>query len=232
MNSTVAIPGRRASAFPAWHTAILLAALAVVVAMGTRPHGTYPHHRLIGYLIAATSEWAMAGWIAFGCRMKGESLLNLLGEFSARWRTVLRDIGLALAYLVLANIVLGILGHFLAGPPNEALQDILPHTLVEQAAFVGLAATAGFCEELIFRGYLQRQFTAWTGNLSIAVIVQGVVFGVSHAYQGFGKVLIITVYGCMYGLLAAWRKSLRPGMIAHMLQDAISGLIAARSLLK
>jgi hypothetical protein len=36
----------------------------------------------------------------------------------------------------------------------------------------------------------------------------------------------------MYGLLAAWRKSLRPGMIAHMLQDAISGLIAARSLLK
>ena len=232
MNSVVAIPDRRASAFPVWHTAILLAVLAVLVAMGTRPHGKSPNHRLVGYLIAATSEWAMAGWIVFGCRMKRQSLLTLLGEFSARWRTVLRDIGLALAYLVLANIVLGILGHFLAGPPNEALKDILPHTPLEQAAFVGLAATAGFCEELIYRGYLQSQFAAWTGSLSIALILQGIVFGASHAYQGFGQVLIITVYGCMYGLLAAWRKSLRPGMIAHFLQDAISGLIAARSLLK
>ncbi|MGB0064797.1 MAG: type II CAAX endopeptidase family protein [Terracidiphilus sp.] len=232
MDTTAAVADRKISAFPAWHTAILLTALAVLVAMGTRPHGKSPNHRLIGYLIAATFEWAMVAWIVFGCRLKGQSLFSLLGEFSACWRTILRDVGLAIAYLVLANIVLSILGHFLAGPPNEALKDILPHTPVEQAVFVGLAATAGFCEELIYRGYLQRQFAAWTGSLSIALVLQGIVFGASHAYQGFGQVLIITVYGCMYGLLAAWRKSLRPGMIAHFLQDAISGLLLARSVLK
>lgn len=232
MNSTAAVADRKVSAFPVWHTAILLAALAVLVATGTRPPGKSTHHRLIEYLIAAAFEWAMTAWILYGCHIKSERLFSLLGEFSARWTTVLRDIGLAIAYLVLANLVLSILGHLVASPPNEKLKAMLPHTPLEQVAFVCLAATAGFCEELIYRGYLQRQFAAWTGSLSIALVLQGIVFGVSHAYQGFGMVLIITVYGCMYGLLAAWRKSLRPGMMAHFLQDAISGLVAARSILK
>ena len=231
MNSTAAVADHKASAFPAWHTALLLGALAALVTMSALMNGKPRSHRLLSYIEAAIFEWAMAGWIVFGCRMKGQRLIGLIGECSARWRTVLRDIAIAIGYLVIANMVLGILGHFVSGPPNQALKNMLPHTPLEQAAFVALAATAGFCEELIYRGYLQSQFAAWTGNLSIAVILQGVVFGVSHAYQGFGQVLIITVYGCMFGLLAAWRKSLRPGMIAHMLQDAISGLIAARSIL-
>jgi membrane protease YdiL (CAAX protease family) len=43
-----------------------------------------------------------------------------------------------------------------------------------------MSATAGFSEELIFRGYLTRQFDAWTGSLVFAVILQGIVFGLAH----------------------------------------------------
>jgi membrane protease YdiL (CAAX protease family) len=35
---------------------------------------------------------------------------------------------------------------------------------------------------------------------------------------------IIAVYGFMFGWLARWRKSLRPGMIAHTLQDSVAML--------
>ena len=31
----------------------------------------------------------------------------------------------------------------------------------------------GFCEEAVFRGYLQRQFHALTGSASIAVLAHG-----------------------------------------------------------
>jgi hypothetical protein len=30
----------------------------------------------------------------------------------------------------------------------------------------------------------------------------------------------------MLGILAAWRKSLRPGILAHGIQDIISGLLS------
>lgn len=226
-----AVSDRKASSFPVWHTAVLLAIIAVLTLLGARqPFPTGAGHRLSGYLLAAAFEWAMFGWIVFGCRIKGASLLTLMGEFSARWRTIFRDIGIAIGYLVAANIVLSILGRFITSKPDQAVKNLLPHTTLEQVAFVGVAITAGFCEELIFRGYLQRQFTAWTGNAAVALVLQGVVFGIAHAYQGLGRVLLIAVYGCLFGLLALWRKSLRPGMIAHMLQDGVVGLLARKFL--
>lgn len=52
-----------------------------------------------------------------------------------------------------------------------------PKTLFDLLVFLGLTASAGFAEELVFRGYLSQQFSAWTGSYSIAVILQGIVFG-------------------------------------------------------
>jgi membrane protease YdiL (CAAX protease family) len=87
-----------------------------------------------------------------------------------------------------------------------------------------LAVCAGFCEEIIFRGYLQRQFTAWTGNVWAGVVLQAIVFGAGHIYQGYKGVIVISVYGAMFGVLAALRKSLRPGIMQHCAQDSFSGI--------
>jgi uncharacterized protein len=88
-----------------------------------------------------------------------------------------------------------------------------------------LVITAGLCEEVIFRGYLQRQFTALTQATIGGIVIQGIVFGASHGYQGWKYMLIITVFGIMFGLLAHWRRSLRPGIISHVLQDGVGGLL-------
>jgi CAAX protease family protein len=235
MNTAVVVADRKPLAFPVWHTAVLLGIIVTLVGLSTRLKGAThsgESHRLTGYLVVAAFEWTMAAWIVAGCRMQGGSLLFLLGEFTARWRTILRDRGLAVGFLILANVVLGLVRHLVASAPNDSLRNLLPHTAIETAAFLGLTVTAAFCEELIYRGYLQRQFTAWTGSVTIGLAFQGIAFGASHAYQGFGLVLTIAVYGCLFGLLATWRKSLRPGMIAHLLQDAVGGLVLARTVLK
>lgn len=45
---------------------------------------------------------------------------------------------------------------------------------------------------------------------------------------GMKLVLTIVVLGSLLGWLAQWRKSLRPGMLSHFLQDAIGGIILGK----
>ena len=62
------------------------------------------------------------------------------------------------------------LSAFFGGNANSALTDITRKTAFELVVWLGMSATAGFSEELVFRGYLTRQFRTWTGSLVFAVI--------------------------------------------------------------
>jgi hypothetical protein len=50
------------------------------------------------------------------------------------------------------------------------------------------------------------------------------LFGVSHGYQGVEACVKIAIFGGLYGFLALWLGSLRPGMIAHGGSDILSGI--------
>jgi membrane protease YdiL (CAAX protease family) len=64
------------------------------------------------------------------------------------------------------------------------------------------------------------------GNAGAAVVTQGILFAVFHGNQGLRFMVIIAMYGCLLGALAYWRRSVRPGMIAHFMQDGLVGLLA------
>ena len=137
----------------------------------------------------------------------------------------MRDLGIALLFLVVANVVLGVMRFALKATPTPAMRNIIPQTPAEIGLWMVLAMTAGFCEEVIFRGYLQKQLGLMTRSAAAGLLLQGIVFGVSHGYQGAKFMLTIAVYGCLFGCLAYRRRSLRPGMIAHFLQDGVTGLL-------
>jgi hypothetical protein len=122
---------------------------------------------------------------------------------------------------------IGLQNPHLLGSGTNAAQGLLPKGILESLAWIPLALSAGFCEELAFRGYLQKQFQAITGSAGWAVLLQAIVFGVGHLYEGVGPVGRITLFGVLFGILAVWRKSLRPGMIAHAWSD-IFGVIIFR----
>jgi membrane protease YdiL (CAAX protease family) len=107
---------------------------------------------------------------------------------------------------------------------KPTVQFLAPQSPVEIALWIALSVTAGICEETIFRGYLQKQFIAWTGSIPTGIFLSAAVFGLGHIYQGVRSTLVITVYGLLFGILAQWRSSLRPGMIAHALNDTVGGL--------
>jgi uncharacterized protein len=112
----------------------------------------------------------------------------------------------------------------LGGVDNHTT-GLLPGNVIEVVLWVMLSMAAGFSEELFYRGYLQKQFFALSGSAAIAVLAQAILFGISHSYQGLKSVLLVTVFGLMFGLLAQWRGSLRPGTIAHAWTDILGGLL-------
>ena len=87
-----------------------------------------------------------------------------------------------------------------------------------------MSLTAGICEEFLFRGFLQQQFARASGRVWVGVVVSAVLFGCAHGYEGIAGMLMITVYGALFSMLALRRGSLRAGMIAHAWHDSITGV--------
>ena len=221
-------------AAPAWHTFVLLLILfgfsfASAHAGSLTPFGT-KIGRAFGYVLVIIFEWAVVGFIWFSTSRCGVRISDLVGGSWARPIYILRDFLIAVAFLIVAAGVLGALDHLVQTTPNQAIRNLLPQSPIEVVLFLATSVTAGFCEELIYRGYLQRQFTALTNAVSGGIVLQAIVFAVSHGYQGWRYVLLIAVLAIMLGLLAHWRRSLRPGMLAHALQDGVSGIVAAHVL--
>jgi membrane protease YdiL (CAAX protease family) len=226
---------------PALHTlGLVLAVLALsftgserVAARVNRPHG-----RLILYIGSIAVDWAIVGYIWLGLKRRDVRLRDAIG---GKWRSaeeLMTDFAIAVGFWISSSFILAALKFALRlatldmgksmeqlGELKKTLGFIVPDGPIEILAFVALTMTAGFCEEVIYRGYFQQQFRAWTNNLALAIVAQGILFGASHGYQGWRFMVLIAVYGCLFGILAAWRKSLRPGMMAHAWQDLFSGII-------
>ncbi len=223
---------------PAWHTVIFLAIIAAVAGLAARSQHDMlaKHGRLPAYYATMIWEWALVLYIAWGVRRNKGSMRELVG---GRWRTGKDfgiDVGIGVAYWIVSGIILALLSHLLrltsAAQLEQAKKDIvplLPKNGRETLVWIALSVTAGICEEIMFRGYLQRQFRALMKSETAGVVLQAILFGCAHGYQGGRRMVLIGLYGVMFGALAAWRKNLRPGMFAHTLQDSVSG-IASRLL--
>ena len=222
-------PAPRAIA-PPWHTAVIILVLLGLSLTGARSKslpGTHAYGRAGAYVLIMIVEWLVVAFIWYGVSRRGIRIADLVAGSWKRPVHLLRDLGIALGFLIICGIgVVNGLGFLLKAAPNQAMRQMFPQTSAEVVLWCMMSLTAGFCEELTFRGYLQRQFTALTRAATGGVLLQGVVFGAAHGYQGWKLMLLIAVYGCLFGLLAQWRRNLRPGMIAHFLQDGMGGLLA------
>ncbi len=225
-------PQSRAWLAPAWHTGIVLFVLIGASLAGSA--GRHPiarHGKLLEYAWTMAWEWALTAFVYFGVH-KRITLRELIGGRWANVEEVLRDVIIAAGFWLAAVAVLGVgamLLHLDDASKFESMRRqfgfLVPDTRLELLAWIGVSTTAGICEEIIFRGYLQRQFAAITRSMPAGVLLSAVVFGAAHGYEGGPRMLLIGIYGLMFGLLAWWRKSLRPGMIAHAWHDALSGAV-------
>jgi uncharacterized protein len=219
---------------PVWHTVVFVVVTLGLTALQARQTPKISTlnipTRVPLYVAMILFELILLAYVwLLGLRPAGKTLRDIVGGKWNHPRDFWLDIGIAIVFWMAVAGMLATMRSLLGQNKEglEAMRILLPRTYAEMVVWAVLSVTAGFCEELIFRGYLQRQFLALTQNPAFAVVLQAAVFGAAHLYQGWKGALEITIYGGLFGALAVWRKSLRPGMIQHAAQDSFSGILGS-----
>lgn len=103
----------------------------------------------------------------------------------------------------------------------KSLSYFLPATWVERRWFSFLCITAGICEETLFRGFLLHYLhvVPWTLNLTLALLLASVLFGLQHLYLGAGGVASTCLSGVVFGLLFLLTGNLLLPMLLHATSD-------------
>jgi len=87
---------------------------------------------------------------------------------------------------------------------------------------IGISMVAGICEEIGYRGYLQKPLEQKYGPI-VAISISSIIFIVIHLHQAWlGSIMVsIIPISFMIGYLAYATNSLIPGIIAHVSFDII-----------
>ncbi len=229
-------PERTRLLAPVWHTVVLIVVLLAFSALGAVSDHPVSKQggRIPQYLMTMAWEWILTVFVIWGASKSGTGLRELIGGKWQQFEDFLLDIAMAVGFLFVSWLVLGALAYAIGfakqanvETARKQLEFMVPQSTLDVIVAVLLALTAGFCEEVIFRGYLQRQFGRMTDNAWAGIILAALAFGASHGYEGWQRMIIIAVFGAMFGIMAHYAKSLRPGMISHALHDSIA-LIALK----
>lgn len=113
------------------------------------------------------------------------------------------------------------------GAQLEPVRDMLPQSQTEMRWFTLVSCTAGFCEEVIFRGYFLRYLDSLSDDIGpwSAVVISSAVFGLAHAYQGRVGILKTGLVGFVAGAFLVLGGSLLPLILLHAVVDVTGGLI-------
>jgi membrane protease YdiL (CAAX protease family) len=102
----------------------------------------------------------------------------------------------------------------------EHIAALLPRTREERVVFAVAAVTAGITEEILYRAFLVT-YLDWLlpAGWTVAAVVGGVVFGLTHVYQGLRGVIPVSLVGITFGLLYP-TVGLVTLMVVHAVIDA------------
>ncbi len=119
-----------------------------------------------------------------------------------------------------------------AEPPGHATLALLPRTTGERRLFTLVGATAGVCEEWLYRGFFLAVVSAVAGGLptGILVLIAAVAFGLAHAYQGVAGVVTTGVLGGVMAAVYLQTGSLLLPVLLHVVIDLRFLLVPARVL--
>jgi len=207
---------------PIWHTCCVLALLTASSGLLAFVHlgsASAKLGHLSLFVIVTLMEWVV---FAFSLWNSSVVFVEFVKRAARAPRSLLLDIPVALLLSAITFVVALILARVLGQSGWASVQGMRPNNGFEIAAWIVMAISAGICEETVFRGYLQRQISFFSGRVSIGIFGQAAVFGLCHAYQGWKNMVLIFVLGCIYGVSVVVRRGLRANMIAHAGVDILA----------
>jgi membrane protease YdiL (CAAX protease family) len=182
------------------------------------------------YFSTALFQWITTGIVLWRCRARGLSYEDL--ALALPRPTLAIVVAALLTALIVFNQLFSL--RHLTAQTREA-QSILfhlalkvfPQDPVERLPFAGLVLSVAFCEEVIYRGFIQRAFENWSGGLVVAGLVgSALLFGIAHLYQGRRGLVSTAMIGLIFSTVRSVTGSLLPLMVAHFVADLMAGFLA------
>jgi uncharacterized protein len=186
-----------------------------------------PQARVLGYKVVLAEEWLVTIAILLRWATTSRSWAALWLVRPTPWGLVVASVlTVVTAWLLLVQwrsvARLNPESRRAAGRRLGTIGDSLPHTPGEHRWFMALSITAGFCEELVYRGFIVWAFTPTLG-LYGAAAASVIIFGIGHAYQGRAGTIRATLTGAVLAALALAAHSVIPGMLLHAIIDLGGG---------
>jgi len=178
----------------------------------------------IGLCVTLILFWAAA-------RLRGAAWKTFGIQRPINWiRMIVFSLGSTFLIILALDFLADILYQVLptAEPPDmsrfAALEGNLPN-LILNVLFIWI--TAGFLEELIWRGYLMNRLRDLFGKTWIASVItafcSAALFGIVHYYQGPSGMLVTGITGLSFSLaFLVVKRKLWPLVIAHGLINTLS----------
>lgn len=142
---------------------------------------------------------------------------TLLPTKNKLWLQILIGIGIAAILCFFMGILPILCGTSLIGSHSDMSAGRIVLAAVQDILFVGVG------EEIVFRGYIQNQFTVWLKKCKwLSPLIAAAMFGLWHLINGsLIQVLFTTAIGCVFGYAKYFIKdcSLLSVIIAHGLYD-------------
>jgi len=118
------------------------------------------------------------------------------------------------------------------GVMQAVAERILPQSTVELLPYLGLATTAGLCEEFLYRGFVMAVLSSAGLGAGLVVLGSSLLFGLAHSYQGRGGMVMTFLVGVLLGVSRLTYNSLVPGVFWHAAVDVVAGVAGRRYLVR
>jgi membrane protease YdiL (CAAX protease family) len=115
---------------------------------------------------------------------------------------------------------------------QKLAQRLFPQSRAELVVYLVLAATAGLCEEFIYRGFAMAVLRRAGFSVWLVIIISSLLFGLAHLYQGRGGFVGTSVIGVVFGMARIAYDGLVPVMVWHFAIDAVAGAAGPKYLLR
>jgi uncharacterized protein len=189
--------------------------------------------RLSLYRSTIAFQWAATAVVAWRAWARGLTLEAMGLVIHGRWRILLAAVVGALTLGGLQWLNLRRMGRS-PGKTREFMrmlaERILPQAPGELPSFLALAATAGLCEEFLYRGFVMAALSRAGLPVWGVVLLSSVLFGLAHLYQGRGGLVSTLAIGTVFGMARIAYDGLVPVMVWHFAVDAVAGVAGPRYL--
>jgi membrane protease YdiL (CAAX protease family) len=191
--------------------------------------------RLSLYASTVGFQWLAVGVVAWRAWARGLTPDELGLVVHGRWRILITAMVGAATFGTWQWFNLRRMGRS-SGKARKLLEvlaeRILPQSQAELLPYLGLAATAGLCEEFLYRGFAMAALTRAGLPVWGVVLSSSILFGLAHLYQGRGGIVSTLVIGTVFGTARIAYDGLLPVMLWHFAVDAVAGVAGPKYLVR